>query len=574
MLKRALALMCLVCLLFSFAPQTTAEESASFYAYFEDARWLRTEPKANTPTVMNVPERTMLKLTPVNDKYAHTVYKGKEGYIHMKDYHTVDYTDPHSAEAVTVEGFFGAPVRMRLNPLPSASVMEELPADQRMQITYVTERYAYLTYNGQEGYVFISDFVPMDYQKGSTEPYTVYSDEIVKAYASPYYGAVEKATIAADTPITVTGFDGDHLLADVAGETLYVDKDEVTKLLDDFAVEPFTAGVKAKVTVLSHPLKNAEKIGTVKKDAEVTVEGYQGAYVHVKADDLTGYIPADQLKSSSETKAAKSAFNHYLKSIAGRKFLDVALSMMEEGNPILRMYNEYCEGEVTARYQYGVPYLFAGSKESTILKVRYPSQNSNYYFTDKKYLGGFDCIGFARWLHNQVGMRKLPAISEMPKQNKQYIVSVKGKSMEEWADEMQVGDAIGMGYKSGGYHVMVYIGTLGSFGYTAEMLGETLAPYINYPLVIHCGMNNYHTAWYTQYMQDAGIEGVVPPDGGVTISIVGAPYDACPYTETMWEGTKNVKTFHWFDLEGYNLTSVDPLASGIKWYTVFRNVEK
>ena len=574
MLKRALALMCLVCLLFSFAPKMTAEESASFYAYFADARWMRTEPKANTPTVVNVPERTLLKLTPVNEKYAHTVYQGKEGYVHMKDYHAVDYTDPHSADAVTVEGFFGAPVRMRSNPLPSASVMEELPADQRMQITYVTENYAYLTYNGQEGYVFISEFVPMEYQKGSVEPYTVYSDEDVKAYASPYFGAVEMATITANTPITVTGFDGDHLLIAAEEQTLYVDKDEVTKLLDDFAVEPFTAGVKAKVTVLSHPLKNAEKIGTVKKDAEVTVEGYQGAYVHVKADDLTGYIPADQLKSSSETKAAKSAFNHYLKSIAGRKFLDVALSMMEEGNPILRMYNEYCEGEVTARYRYGVPYLFAGAKESSILRVRYPSQNSNYYFTDKKYLGGFDCIGFARWLHNQVGMRKLPAISEMPKQNKKYIVSVKGKSMEEWADEMQVGDAIGMGYKGGGYHVMIYIGTLGSFGYTAEMLGETLAPYINYPLVIHCGMNNYHTAWYTQYMQDEGIEGVVPPDGGVTISIVGAPYDACPYTETMWEGTKNVKTFHWFDLEGYNLTSVDPLASGIKWYTVFRNVEK
>ncbi|MBQ4552757.1 MAG: C40 family peptidase [Clostridia bacterium] len=574
MLKRALALLCLVCLMTSLLPPVTAEEETSFFAYFEDARWLRTEPKANTPTVVNVPERSLLRLTPVNDKYAHAVYQGQEGYIHMKDYKKIDYIDPHSEEAVTVEGFFGAPVRMRANPLPNSALVDQLPTDERMRITYVTKDYAYLTFNGKEGYVFIADFVPMDYQKGSVEPYIVFSDEDVKAFDSPYHGALELATIKANTPVSVSGFDGDHLLVTVEDQLMYVDGGEMTALLEDFAVESFSATVKNKVNMLEYPLKNAAKIGSVKKDAEVTVLAYQGDYVRVQSGDATGYIPADQLKSSSAAKAAQSAFNHHLKSIAGRKFLDVALSMMEEGNPILRMYNEYCEGEVTARYQYGVPYLFAGSKESSILKIRYPSQNSNYYFTDKKYLGGYDCIGFARWLHNQVGMRKLPAISEMPNQNKKYVVNVKNKSMEEWADEMQVGDAIGMGYKGGGYHVMVYIGTLGSFGYTKEMLGETLAPYINYPLVIHCGMNNYHTAWYTEYLQNEGIEGVVPPDGGVTISIIGVPYDKCPYTETMWEGTKNVKTFHWFDLEGYNLTSIDPTASGIKWYTVFRNVEK
>ena len=247
---------------------------------------------------------------------------------------------------------------------------------------------------------------------------------------------------------------------------------------------------------------------------------------------------------------------------------------MEEGNPILRMYNENCGGEVAARYQYGVPYLFAGSKESSILKIRYPSQNSNYYFTDKRYLGGFDCIGFARWLHNQAGMRKLPAISEMRDQNKKYLVKVDGKTMPEWSEEMLVGDSVGIAYKGGGYHIMVYIGTLRDFGYTEEKLGELLAPYIDYPLVIHCGMNNYHTAWYEEYLRNEGIEGVVPPDGGVTISLLGVPYDKCPYTETMWEDTKNVKTFYWFDLEGYNLTSIDPTYSGIRWYSIYRNVEK
>lgn len=575
MLKKVIALMCLACLFVSFLPAGWAEEQVeSFYAYFEDARWMRTEPKANTPTVVNVPKRSVLKLTPVNDKYAYTVYRGQEGYIYMKDYETIDYTDPLSDEAVTVEGFFGAPVYMRAEPLKNASTLELLPADERFKITFVTDTYAYITFNGEGGYVFIEDFVQMEYQKGEVAPYVAFSYDTVTAYDSPFYGAVAVMEIAPYTPVTVHGYDGDHLLVSVNEQTLYIDNSEMTTLAADFEVEDFPAKITAKTDVYEYPLTNARMVGSVKKNAEVTVLSYQGEYARVTDGEITGYLHYKQLKSSEETKAALEALAEYVETIEAQRFLNVALTMMEENNPILRMYNENCGGSVQARYQYGVPYLFAGARESTLLKIRYASQNSNYYFTDKRYLGGFDCIGFARWLHNQVGMKKLPAISEMPDQNKKYLVNVKGKSFPEWAEEMKVGDAIGMAYKGGGYHVMIYIGTLRDFGYTQEKLGDMLAPYIDYPLVIHCGMNNYHTAWYTQYLEENNIKGVVPPDGGVTISLLGVPYDDCPYTETMWEGTKNVKTFYWFDLEGYNLTSIDPTYSGIRWYSVYRNTEK
>lgn len=574
MLKRIVAFVCLLCMTTALLPAMAEEEAQSFFAYFEDARWIRTEPKANTPTVVNVPKRSVLKLTPVNDKYAHTVYRGQEGYIHMKDYKTIDYTDPFSEEAVTVEGFFGAPVYMRAEPLKNASAMELLPTDVRFKITFVTDTYAYITYNGEGGYVFIEDFVQMDYLKGEVAPYTAFSYDTVPAFDSPYHGAVEMAQIAPYTPVTVRGYDGDHLMITLNDQTLYVESSEMTALIPDYEVESFTAKITAKADVYEHPLQNAQVLGAVAKNAEVTVLAYQGEYARVTDGSITGYVHYKQLKSSEKTEQALEALDRYVENIEAQKFLNVALTMMEENNPILRMYNENCGGSVQARYQYGVPYLFAGARESSLLKIRYASQNSNYYFTDKRYLGGFDCIGFARWLHNQVGMKKLPAISEMPEQNKKYLVNVKGKSMPEWADEMMVGDAIGMAYKGGGYHVMIYIGTLRDFGYTEEKLGDVLSPYIDYPLVIHCGMNNYHTAWYTQYLEENNIKGVVPPDGGVTISLLGVPYDKCTYTETMWEGTKNVKTFYWFDLEGYNLTSIDPTYSGIRWYSVYRNVEK
>ena len=137
-----------------------------------------------------------------------------------------------------------------------------------------------------------------------------------------------------------------------------------------------------------------------------------------------------------------------------------------------------------------------------------------------------------------------------------------------------MGDSINLAGQGGGYHVMIYIGTLRDFGFTAEQVGEQLAPYLDNPLTIHCGMNNYHTAWYTQYLKDENLTSVTPPDGGVTISILGIPYDSVPNTETMWKGTSNVKTFYWFDLLGYNLTVINPDSEAFRWYSVYRNTEK
>ena len=81
-------------------------------------------------------------------------------------------------------------------------------------------------------------------------------------------------------------------------------------------------------------------------------------------------------------------------------------------------------------------------------------------------------------------------------------------------------------------------------------------------------------AWYTQYLSDNGLTSVTPPDGGVTISLLGVPYADCPNTETMWQGTKNKKTFWWFDLAGYNLTVITPTDGSYAWFNVFRNTEK
>lgn len=575
MIRKMLSLLCVAALLCGLLPAALAEDTTeSFYGYFRDARWMRAEPRPNTPNVVNIPARSVLKLTPVNDSYAATSYDGKTGYVHMKDCVQVEYNDPTAEDAQSIEGFFGTPVRMRAQPLADTTTLDILPADVRFRVVPVTDEYAYIEYNGKSGYVYIRDFMQMEYKHGEVTPYVAFSDEPVSAYESPCYGAAALHEITPYAPVIVNGYDGDHLTVDIEGQTLYVEAGELTILGEDFTVEPFEAKTSEKAVLYEYPLENALQLADIKKNAPLTVTAFHGVYARVTDGEHEGYLHYDKLKSTNSTKAALAELQKHMERIEAQRFLNVALTMMDESNPVLLAYNENCGGSVNARFKYGCPYLFAGSNESSLLRPRYASQDSHYYSTSKLYLGGFDCIGFARWVHNQVGMKKLPAISETRNAAKPNRIDMQDQPSAQWAQNMKVGDCINLANQGGGYHVMIYIGTLRDFGFTAEQVGEQLAPYLDNPLTIHCGMNNYHTAWYTQYLKDENLTSVTPPDGGVTISILGIPYDSVPNTETMWKGTSNVKTFYWFDLLGYNLTVINPDSEAFRWYSVYRNTEK
>ena len=550
-----------------------ARADGVIYAYFQDARWLRAEPAAGSATVDNVPARTMLRLEPVDGKYAATTYKGKPGYIYYRDYVEMDYRDPYAEDAVRMEGFFGAPVYMRQSPLKNAPLVAELPTDVRFRITPVTGEYAHILYEGKEGYVYIADFVEMEYRKEQHEPYVAYVDAPTPAYDTPYYGASVGATLQPYTPVTVDGLDGDHLTILYEGQRLYVEAGELTRLSEDYALTPFSAILASGTDALQYPLEFADTVCSFSKDAAVVVLALHGDYARVTDGLAAGYIHFKRLKSSPDVNAAMDMLGKLTDQLEARRMLDIAFSMVEQDNPLLLAYNRDLGGSAAARFRYGCPYLWAGFNESSLLRARHPSSNSNYYFTDQLYLGGFDCIGFTRWVHSQAGMKKLPAISETNKAPKENRVDVKGLPYDQWQTVMKVGDVLNLHYKGGGYHTGIYIGTLRDFGFDESVLGA-LAPYADYPLLIHCGMNNFHTAWYTQYLKENGLTSVTPPDGGVTISLLGAPYADCPNTETMWAGTRNKKTFYWFDLAGYNLTVITPTDESYSWFNVYRNTLK
>ena len=56
-------------------------------------------------------------------------------------------------------------------------------------------------------------------------------------------------------------------------------------------------------------------------------------------------------------------------------------------------------------------------------------------------------------MHNQVGMKKLPAISETRNAAKPNRIDMQDLPSAQWAQRMKVGDSINLAGQGGGYHV-------------------------------------------------------------------------------------------------------------------------
>lgn len=247
--------------------------------------------------------------------------------------------------------------------------------------------------------------------------------------------------------------------------------------------------------------------------------------------------------------------------VAQRPELDAAFSMLEEGNPILNKYNELTGAGIEARYKYGMPYFFGGNNPNYWFKLKRPLETTRYYNKKKTYIYGFDCSGFTKWINKQSGKPAHPPLSDMIMHYYEYRnnqLPVKKLPFQELHNHLQVGDFVVGKHRA--RHILMYIGTLADYGYTAETAPQ-LADYLDYPLAIQCGKDPFHTEWYTKYIEENGLK-ATPTDGGVCISIIGAPVDKAPYNVV-----SNNEKFYYFDLEGYKLTIWDiTTCSSYVWF--------
>lgn len=267
--------------------------------------------------------------------------------------------------------------------------------------------------------------------------------------------------------------------------------------------------------------------------------------------------------------------------------LDAAFSMLEEGNPFLNAYNEITGANVTVHFQYGLPYFFGGTYDYMIngkqhLFSREPEyakrtcwEQTKFYDKGKVYLYGLDCSGYTRWIYNEVGWPRHDKLSAMINEYGKYgktnhVYSHRpGKEMPpygELAATLQLGDLLVA--KEGARHVMMFIGTLREFGFTAQTAPE-LADYLDYTLVIHSGPNPDYGPRMQKYLDehadDPYYNNINIPNGGVNVSIIGVPVQDAPHQVT----DSNV-LYHYFELpDGYKITIWDlEAATSFCWFRI------
>ena len=236
--------------------------------------------------------------------------------------------------------------------------------------------------------------------------------------------------------------------------------------------------------------------------------------------------------------------------------LELALSMLEEGNPFLVRYNAENGTEIAARFPLGCPYFWGGRSVKNILKPASPGQESDYYKTDRKYLYGLDCAGFTRWIGLHMGYTEHDSISRLlsykthPDIGIYKALKVTG---EKRAQALRIGDLLAIRHISKGFHIAMYAGTLRTYGYDEKSVPEELAPFLSYPLLIHCTGSADYQARYREYLEETGQEDLLPPFGGVIVTILDVPPEAAPMKTTDGDGTE----IPCFELEGYHLQVTD-----------------
>lgn len=262
--------------------------------------------------------------------------------------------------------------------------------------------------------------------------------------------------------------------------------------------------------------------------------------------------------------------------------LDSALSLLEEGNFFQSRYNEITGSSVQAVFPLGVPYLWGGAYGQSMFSrapLWYPTRvcysSSEFFLKDHVYLGGFDCIGYIRWIWLDNHLGQVPSLNTLlddpDRQQKQSLYSSSEWLNHPAPDWAALGKTLSPGAlfvnrkEGGGRHIMMYIGTPRMWGFTES---SVLGPWLDDLLMIHCGLNPVYGERMQRYI-DAHPEKYSvchTTDGGVAVSLLGPGKEDAPFHSHV-----QLTDYAFFNLDGTVMTvySTDQVIKSA-WYPAIR----
>ena len=269
--------------------------------------------------------------------------------------------------------------------------------------------------------------------------------------------------------------------------------------------------------------------------------------------------------------------------------LDNAFKMLDEGNIFIERYNQLTGAEVEPILPSGVPYFFGGKDYARIIKnlPRFGKgvckETTTFYRKGKTYPYGLDCQGYIYAIRSESGMIGISPLNAFyqpiytdkktgQKYNmEQYYIWTKyaegakkkdvpmPEDLSTVKDTAKVGDL--MLIHARGNHILMYIGTLRDYGFTEEEI-PALKDYMDYPLMIHCGVSPVYGERIQQVI-DADPEyfkRTKTTNGGVQVSIWGVPREAAEYHEKV----QNTE-FDYFKLPNGQVMTIYDFTKVSRW---------
>lgn len=263
---------------------------------------------------------------------------------------------------------------------------------------------------------------------------------------------------------------------------------------------------------------------------------------------------------------------------------EAAFELLEEGNPFVKRYEQLTGKTIETLFPQGVPYFFGGltgAKGNGWFYLSYPdyhvhlcTKGSNYYREGTLYFYGLDCGGFTRHVYKTCGKPVHPALSDMlfkwellPHHLYDFRKGSEAPAWDSLKDTLQAGDLLVIRHnKTRRRHIMMYIGTLRDFGYTAEE-EPSLEAWLDYPLVVHCGQNPFYGERF-QKLIDGNPEKYglcTTTNGGVAVALLGPEAKDAPENGNV-QGTD----YAWFTMNdgGYPLAVID--MSDVTYFCWYR----